>query len=178
MSKIFIIFLIFALPSPLPSPVYNRALCHVLLSTGKIAKSFRHVYISASIEMKAKYKVVALWNDTDVCKPGALIGCRIVVVSFALGVEKGLRRDKCRLVKMLCLFRGKIGKTGKYRGNGKTRNKTKNRGALVPSNLNFIKKMSGLYQTRERLALYPSEATTIFHLLATSGFFGTTIELN
>ena len=34
--------------------------------------------------------------------------------------------------------------------------------------------MSGLYQTRERLALYPSEATTIFRLLAASDFFDTT----
>ena len=89
--------------------------------------------------MKAKYKVVLLWNDTDVCKPGALIGYRIVGVSFALGVEKGQRRDKCRLLKMSYITRGKIGKTGKYRGNGKTRT-TKNGGALVPSNLNFIKK--------------------------------------
>ena len=75
--------------------------------------------------MKAKYKVVLLWNDIDVSKPGALIGCRIVGVSFALGVEKGLRRDKCRLVKMSYLSRGKIGKTGKYRGNGKARKNKK-----------------------------------------------------
>ena len=34
--------------------------------------------------------------------------------------------------------------------------------------------MSGLYQARERLALYPSEATTIFHLLAARGFFDAT----
>ena len=34
--------------------------------------------------------------------------------------------------------------------------------------------MSGLYQTRKELVLYPSEATTIFRLLATSGFFDTT----
>ena len=106
------------------------------------------------------------------CKPGALIGYRIVGVSFALGVEKGLRRDKRRLVKMSYLSCGKIGKIVKYRGNVKLE-KTKNRGALVPSNLNFIKKMSGLYQTRERLALYPSEATTMFRLLAASGFFDT-----
>ena len=89
-----------------------------------MAESFRRVYVSASIEMKAKYKVL-LWNDTNVCKPGALIGYRIVGVSFALGVEKGLRRDKCRLVKMSYLARGKIGKTGKYRGNGKTRTNKK-----------------------------------------------------
>ena len=75
--------------------------------------------------MNAKYKVVLLWNDTDVCKPGALTEYRIVRVSFALEVEKGLRRDKCRLVKMSYLSRGKIGKTGKYRGNGKARKNKK-----------------------------------------------------
>ena len=75
--------------------------------------------------MKAKYKVVLLWNDIDVSKPGALIGCRIVGVSFALGVEKGLRRDKRRLVKMPYLSCGKIGKIVKYRGNGKTRKNQK-----------------------------------------------------
>ena len=90
-----------------------------------MAESFQHVYISAPIEMKAKYKVVLLQNDTDVCKPGALIGYRSVGVSFALGVEKGMRRDKYRVVKMFCLSRGKIGKTGKYRGNGKTRKSKK-----------------------------------------------------
>ena len=99
-----------------------------------MAESFRRLYVSASIKMKAK-----LWNDTNVCKAGALIGYRIVGVSFALGVEKGLRRDNCRLIKMSYLSRGKIGKTRKYRGNGKIRT-NKNRGALVPSNLNFIKK--------------------------------------
>ena len=75
--------------------------------------------------MNAKYKVVLLWNDTDVCKPGALTEYRIVRVSFALEVEKGLRRDKCRLVKMSYLSRCKIGKTGKYRGNGKTKTNEK-----------------------------------------------------
>ena len=74
---------------------------------------------------------------------------------------------------MSYLPRIKIGKTGKYWGNSKIRKKQKNRGALVPSNLNFIKKMSGLYQKRERLELYPSEATTILHSLAASGFFDT-----
>ena len=83
------------------------------------------MYVSAPIEMNAKYKVVLLGNDTDVCKPGALTGYRIVGVSFALEVEKGLRRDKCRLVKMSYLSRGKIGKTGKYRGNGKARKNKK-----------------------------------------------------
>ena len=83
-----------------------------------MTESFRREYVSALIEMK---KVVLLWNDTDMCKPDALTGYRIVGVSFPLGVEKGLRRDKCRLVKMSNLSRGKIGKTGKYRGNGKTR---------------------------------------------------------
>ena len=83
--------------------------------------SFRREYVSLLIEMKAKYKVILLWNDTDMCKPGALTGYRIVGVSFPLGVEKGLRRDKCRLAKMSNLSRDKIGKTGKYQGNGKTR---------------------------------------------------------
>ena len=50
---------------------------------------------------------------------------RIVGVSFAFGVEKELRRDKCRLIKMSYLSRGKIGKTGKYRGNGKARKNKK-----------------------------------------------------
>ena len=90
-----------------------------------MAESFRRVYVSAPIEMRAKYKVVLLQNDTDVCETAALTGYRIAGVSFALGVEKGLRRDKCRLVKMSYLARGKIGKTGKYRGNGKTRTNKK-----------------------------------------------------
>ena len=85
-----------------------------------MAESFRRLYVSASIKMKAK-----LWNDTNACKAGALIGYRIVGVSFALGVEKGLRQDKRRLVKMSYLSRGKIGKTGKYRGNGKARKNKK-----------------------------------------------------
>ena len=75
--------------------------------------------------MQAKYKVVLLWNHTVVCKSGALIGYRVFGVSFALGVEKGLRRVKCRLVKMSYLVRGKIGKTGKYWGNGKIRKSKK-----------------------------------------------------
>ena len=54
-----------------------------------------------------------------------MIVYRIVGVSFAFGVEKELRRDKCRLAKMSYLSRGKIGKTGKYRGNGKTKKKQK-----------------------------------------------------
>ena len=54
MSKIFIIFLIIALPSPAPSPVYNRALFHFSLRTGKMAESFWRVYVRAPIEMKAK----------------------------------------------------------------------------------------------------------------------------
>ena len=33
---------------------------------------------------------------------------------------------------------------------GKNQKKQKQRGALVPSDLNFIKKISGRYQTRER----------------------------
>ena len=55
----------------------------------------------------------------------------------------------------------------------KSEKKQKNRGALIPSNINFIKEMGELYQTRERLALYLSEVTTIFYLLAGSGFFDT-----
>ena len=66
MSKIFIIFLIFALPSPAPSPVYNRALFHFSLRTGETAESLWRVYVRAPIKMKAKYRVVLLWNDTDV----------------------------------------------------------------------------------------------------------------
>ena len=100
MSKIFIIFLIFALPSPAPSSVNSRGLFHFSLRTGEMAESFRRVHVSVPIEMKAKYKVILLWNDTDVCKACALIGYRIVGVSFALGIEKRLRQDKCRLVKM------------------------------------------------------------------------------
>ena len=116
MSKIFIVFLIFALSSSAPSPVYNGALSfHYSLRIGEMAESFRCVNVSAPIEMQAKCKVVLLWNDTVVCKPGALIGYRVFGVSFALGVKKGLGRDKCRLVKMPYLPRGKIGKTGKYR---------------------------------------------------------------
>ena len=78
---------------------------------------------------------------------------------------------------MSYLSLGKIDRTGKYWGNRKIKtkqNKTKNRGALVPSNLSFIKKMSGLYQITDTLALYPSEATTIFHPLAASGFYDNT----
>ena len=56
-----------------------------------MAESFRRVYVSAPIEMRAKYKVILLQNDTDVCETAALTGYRIVGVSFALGVEKGLR---------------------------------------------------------------------------------------
>ena len=53
MSEIFIIFLIFALPSPAPSPVYNRALFHFSLRTDEMAESLQRVYVSASLEMKA-----------------------------------------------------------------------------------------------------------------------------
>ena len=73
MLKIFIIFLIFALPSSALLPVYNRVLFHFSLRTGEMTESFQRVYVSVPIEMKAKYKVILLWNDTDVCKPGALI---------------------------------------------------------------------------------------------------------
>ena len=81
-----------------------------------MAELFQRVYVSAPIEMQPKYKVVLFWNHTVVCKPGALIGYQVFGVSFTLGVEKGLRRHKCRLVKMSYLSRGKVGKTGKYRG--------------------------------------------------------------
>ena len=64
--------------------------------------------------MQAKSKVILLWNHTVACKPGTLIGYQVVCVSFALGVEKGLRRDKCKLVKMSYLRQGKSGKIGKY----------------------------------------------------------------
>ena len=116
MSKEMIIFLIFALPSSAPFPVYNGALSfHYSFRTGEMVESCRRVYVSAPIEMQAKYIVVLLWNHTIVCKLDALIAYRVVGVSFALEVEKGLRRDKCRFVKMTHLFCGKIGKTGKYR---------------------------------------------------------------
>ena len=61
-----------------------------------MVESFRRVYVNAPIEMQAKYGM--LWNHTVLCKPGALLGYRVVAIFFALGVEKGLRRDKCRLV--------------------------------------------------------------------------------
>ena len=89
MSKIFIIFLIFALPCSAPPPVYNGVLSfHYSLQIGKMVESFRCVYVSAPIEMQAKYKVVLLWNHTFVCKPDTLIGYQVAGVSFALGVEK------------------------------------------------------------------------------------------
>ena len=99
MSKILIIFLIFALSSSAPSPVYNGALSfHYSLQISAMTISFRLVYVSALMEMQAKYKVILLWNHTVVCKPSALIGYWVVRASFALGVETGLRRDKCGLV--------------------------------------------------------------------------------
>ena len=88
MLKIFIIFLIFALPYNTASHMYKRGLFHFSLRTGEMAESFGHMDVNAPIEMKAKYKVVLLWNDTDVCKPGALTWYWIVDVSFARGVEK------------------------------------------------------------------------------------------
>ena len=126
MSKRFIIFLNFALPSSAPSPVYNGTLLfHYSLRIGEIAESFLRLYLSMPIEMQAKYKVVLFWNHTVVCKTGVLIGYQVVDVSFALGGRKGLRRDKCRLVKMSYLSCNKIGKTGKYQGNGKIRKSKK-----------------------------------------------------
>ena len=56
-----------------------------------MAESFRCVYVSGPIEMQAKCEVVLLWKHTAVCKPGTLIGYQVVGISFALGVEKGLR---------------------------------------------------------------------------------------
>ena len=92
MSKIFIIFLIFALPSSAPSSVYSGALLfHYPLRVGKMTESFWHVYVSVPIEMQAKYKVVLLRNHTVLCKPSTWIGYRVAGVSFALAVEKGLR---------------------------------------------------------------------------------------
>ena len=89
-----------------------------------MVESFQRVYVSTPIEMPAKYKVVLLWNRTVVCKPGTLIGYRVVGISFALGVQKGQRQHKYRIVKMSCLSRGKMSKTVKYLGNGEIR-KTK-----------------------------------------------------
>ena len=115
MSKIFIDFLIFVLSSSAPSPVYNEALSfHYSLWIDEMVESFWCVYVRVPIAMQAKYKVILLWNHTVVCKPGTLIGYWVFGVSFSLGVEKGLRRDKCRLAKMSYLPFGKIGKTGKY----------------------------------------------------------------
>ena len=126
MSKIIIVFLIFALSSFAPSTVYNGASSfHYSLWIGEMAEWFWCVYVSAPIEMQAKYKVVLSWNHTIVCKPGALICYRIFGVSFSLEVEKGLRRDKCRLVKTSYLPYGKISKTWKYRENGKIRKSKK-----------------------------------------------------
>ena len=59
------------------------------------------------------------------CKSGALIGYQVVGVCFVPEVENEMRRDKYRLVKISYLSRGKIGKTGKYRGNGKIRKNKK-----------------------------------------------------
>ena len=89
MTKIFIVFLILALSSSAPSPVYNGTLSfHYSLRIGEMVESFRCVYVSAPIEIQAKYKVVLLWNHTVVCKPGALIGYQAFGVSFTFGGEK------------------------------------------------------------------------------------------
>ena len=88
-----------------------------------------------------------------------------------------MRRDKYRLVKISYLSRGKIGKTGKYRGNGKIRKNKKIEERLFLQNSTLSKKkkkMNELYQIRQRLALYSSMARAIFCPLATSGFFVTT----
>ena len=61
MSKIFTIFLIFALLTFTPSPVCNRALSfYYSLRIGKMVESFRRVYLNAPIKIQAKYKVVML----------------------------------------------------------------------------------------------------------------------
>ena len=101
MSKIFIIFPIFTLPSSAPSPVYKGVLSfHYSFRIGEMVESFRHVYVSVPIEMQAKCKVILLWNHTIVRKASVLFGYWIVSPSFALAVEKRLRRDKCTLVRM------------------------------------------------------------------------------
>ena len=89
MSKIFTIFLIFALLSFAPSPLCNRALSfYYSLCIGKMVESFRRVYVNAPIKTQAKYKVVMLWNHT-------VVSNHTVVFN-----KKGLRRGKCRLVKL------------------------------------------------------------------------------
>ena len=89
MSKIFIIFLIFTLASSTPLPVYNGALSfHYSLQIGKMAESFRGVYVSPPIKMQSKYKVNLLWNHAVVYKPDALIFYWVVSVSFAFGIKK------------------------------------------------------------------------------------------
>ena len=111
--------------TPLSLSLNGTLSFHYSLQIGEMAESFWCLYVSAPIEMQAKYKVVLLWNHTVVCKLGTLIGYWVVGVFFALGVEKGLRRGKCRLVKMSYLSRDKIGKTGKYLGDGKIRKNKK-----------------------------------------------------
>ena len=51
-----------------------------------------------------------------------------------------MRRDKYRLVKISYLSRGKIGKTGKYRGNGKIRKNKKIEERLFLQNSTLSKK--------------------------------------
>ena len=97
-----------------------------------------------------------LWNHTAVCKPCTLFGYRVFGVSFALGVGKGLRQNKCRLVKMSYLSCGKISKLRKYWGNSKIRKNKKIQEHLFLQISTLSKKISGLYQRRERLAPYPS----------------------
>ena len=60
----------------------------------------------------------------------SLLGCWCFLCTWS---RKRRRRDKCRLVKISYLSRGKISKTVKCLGNGKIRKKQKKRGALVPS---------------------------------------------
>ena len=125
--------------------------------------------------MEAKYKVAQLWNHTVVCKFGTLIGYLVAGVFFGLVVGKGLKQDKCRPVKMSYLSRDKIGKTGKYWETVKSeKQKKKNiEGHLflqIPTC--FFKSQSKKwvdFNKQMRLALYPSNGTTIF-----CGFFDTT----
>ena len=70
------------------------------------------------------------------------------------------------------LSRSKIGRTGKYWGNGKikTKQNKKIEGRLFLKISALSKKWVDFYQKKDRLAQYPSEATTIFYPLAASEF--------
>ena len=125
--------------------------------------------------MQPIYIVILLWNHTAVCKPGALIVYRVLSVFFASGIKKGLRWNKRRHIKISYLSRGKIGRTGKYWSNSKIKTKQKNPPKIEKCLFLQISSLSKKWVdfTKDRLALYPSEATNIFHLLAASGFSNT-----